>query len=146
MDQLFHDDARYSFGPIDGSWREFVTIARSMIDPLPLTHHQLGQTAIHIDGDLATTETYLTATHVIPADGASDEAFPRRTGPYEATIAGRYIDRFERRGGHWRIAERIGVIDWRRDLAMPAHDPAAAPAHPDPGAAIPFTVNPSVAA
>jgi hypothetical protein len=31
-----------------------------------------------------------------------------------AEIGGRYIDRWEKRGGIWRIARRIGVHDWER--------------------------------
>jgi hypothetical protein len=56
----------------------------------------------------------------------------------------RYIDRFERRDGEWRIARRVAVIDWyvtgsrgapsahldaflrgRRDRADPVYQPEA---------------------
>ena len=30
------------------------------------------------------------------------------------TAGGRYVDRFERRHGEWRIAERTVVVDWQR--------------------------------
>lgn len=146
MDRLFHDDATYSFGPINGTWREFVAIARSMIDPLPSTHHQLGQTAFEIDGDEARTETYMTATHLVPADAAADGVFPGRGQAYEVVIAGRYVDRFERRSGQWRIADRVGIIDWRRELSLVDGDSQAAPNSPDPASAISFSVNASMPA
>jgi hypothetical protein len=30
------------------------------------------------------------------------------------TAGGRYVDRFERRAGQWKIAERTVVVDWQR--------------------------------
>ena len=32
-------------------------------------------------------------------------------------FGGRYLDRFERRGGEWRVAKRLYVLDWRQRLA-----------------------------
>jgi SnoaL-like domain len=146
MEQCFHPDASFSFGPVDGSWREFVTIARTMIDPLPLTHHQLGQSAFVFDGDLASVETYLTATHRIPADAPAEGVFPGHGVDYHAIIAGRYVDQFERRDGQWRIAVRVGTIDWRHDHDLPADAPPFVPLQPDPAAAFPFAVNASASA
>lgn len=140
MEQLFHDDATYSFGTIEGTWREFVAIAKALIDPLPATHHQLGQTAFEIDGDRATTETYMTATHRIPADAPVDGPFPGRGHDYQLVMAGRYVDRFERRGGQWRIAHRVGVTDWTSEHAFPDGTEFPEPLRPDPGAAMSFTV------
>ena len=34
------------------------------------------------------------------------------------TLVGRYVDRFEKRGGQWRIAQRTVVYDWIRQQAM----------------------------
>ena len=31
---------------------------------------------------------------------------------------GRYVDRFEKRGGEWRIAQRTVVYDWIRQQTM----------------------------
>src|SRR3546814_19209297 len=36
-------------------------------------------------------------------------------GGGDILIGGRYIDRFERRDGVWRIAHRTGLLDWRQD-------------------------------
>lgn len=114
MERLFHPDATFGFGPIGGNWHEFVEQARAIIDPCIATQHQLGQTLIALDGeDAADTETYMTATHTIPAQYPVPEAYPARSEPYLAIIAGRYVDRFERRRGEWRILRRQGVYDWR---------------------------------
>ena len=148
MDKCFHPDASFSFGPVEGTWREFVEIAKGMIDPLPLTHHQLGQSAIVFDGERASVETYLTATHRVPAGAASDGVFPGRGVDYHAVIAGRYVDRFERRDSQWRIARRVGTIDWRHDHNLPADVPPFVPLQPDPAAdfSFPFAVNASASA
>ena len=146
MDQCFHADASFSFGPVDGSWSEFVEIARGMIDPLPSTHHQLGQSTILFDGDRASVETYLTAAHRIPAEAPAEGVFPGRGVDYHAIIAGRYVDQFERRDGHWRIARRVGTIDWRHDHDLPRDVAPFVPLQPDPADAFPFAINPSASA
>jgi hypothetical protein len=131
----FHADATYRFGPIDGTWRDFVRAAQHMIDPLPMTHHQLGQTVRTIDGAQARAETYFTAIHRVPADAAPDAAFPGRGHDYDAVIAGRYVDDFERRDQGWRIARRLGMIDARHDVALSGDAPPVLGAD-DPGHAL----------
>ena len=53
-------------------------------------------------GDLAHSEAYFVA-YMRRADG--------ETSVLE-TMAGRYVDRFERRGDAWRIAHRVVVYEW----------------------------------
>lgn len=114
MERIFHADAMFGFGSIEGSWRSFVDQARAIIDPCTSTQHLLGQTMIAFDGDdAADAETYMTAMHVVPPGYPVPDVFPDRSESYSATIAGRYIDRFERRGTEWRIVRRQGVYDWR---------------------------------
>lgn len=132
MEACFHADATYSFGPINGTWRDFVGAARAMIDPLAMTHHQIGQTILAAVEDGLDAETYFTATHRVPADAATDGVFDGRGHEYHAVMVGRYSDRFTCRAGAWRIARRVGVIDGRHDLVLtePApeavgHDPAS---------------------
>lgn len=131
IEGCFHDDAVYTFSQIDGSWRNFVAAARHMVDPLPMTHHQLGQTVHAIDGADIVTETYFTAIHLVPAQAAREGVFDGRGHDYHAVMAGRYIDRFTRRGGEWRIARRIGVLEARHDL-IPTGDAPPAPGSADP--------------
>ena len=52
----------------------------------------------------ATVESRVVASHLL--DVASDQR--------EIVIAGRYIDRLERRHGEWRIADRRFLPDWKR--------------------------------
>ena len=141
MRGCFHDDATYKFGPIDGTWRTFVTMARQMIDPLPMTHHQLGHHALIVDGDDARSETYFTATHRVPADAAADAVFAGRGHDYHAVMAGRYVDHFNRRGGRWRIARRVGVIDGRHDIALLPVASSRNPRQVDPASALVFSAD-----
>jgi len=120
MEECFHPEATFRFATIVGGWREFVDLARAGIDPLRISHHQIGNMLIRVTGDAAVSETYFTARHRITADAATDALFPGTGHEYEAILAGRYIDRFERRDGDWRIVHRTGVTDWRGEL--PAAD------------------------
>ncbi|MEL7216880.1 MAG: nuclear transport factor 2 family protein [Pseudomonadota bacterium] len=114
MEHLFHDDAQFQFGTVVGDWRGFVEQARAIIDPCLATQHQLGQTLFGFDGsDTCHTETYMTAMHTVPAGYPLTEVFPDKGKIYSAVVAGRYVDRFEKRGGEWRIAQRTGLYDWR---------------------------------
>ncbi|MEO0462476.1 MAG: nuclear transport factor 2 family protein [Pseudomonadota bacterium] len=118
MERLFHDDARFRFGVLEGDWRSFVDQARALIDPCLATQHQLGQTLFHFaGGDVCHAETYMTAMHTIPPGYPMADIFPDKGVIYSAVVAGRYADRFERRAGEhgpeWRIAERTGLYDWR---------------------------------
>lgn len=114
MEHLFHDDAQFQFGEIVGDWRSFVDQARALIDPCLATQHQLGQIQFGFDGpDACHTETYMTAMHTVPPGFPMPEVFPDKGVIYSAIVAGRYVDRFEKRSGEWRIARRTGLYDWR---------------------------------
>ncbi len=118
MDHLFHDDAQFQFGTIIGDWRGFVEQARAVIDPCLITQHQLGQVLFGFESDsVCHTETYMTAMHTIPPGYPLADVFPDKGKVYSAVIAGRYVDRFEKRAGangqEWRMAQRTGLYDWR---------------------------------
>lgn len=118
MERLFHHDARFRFGVVEGDWRGFVDQARAIIDPCLATQHQLGQIQFgfangsEVEG-VCHTETYMTAMHTVPAGYPIPDVFPDKGKIYSAVVAGRYVDRFEKREGEWRIAQRTGLYDWR---------------------------------
>jgi len=59
---------------------------------------------IRVDGDSARVETYWQVFHrEAGQDGAAD---------YDYIAGGRYLDRFERRNGEWRILTRVLIRDW----------------------------------
>ena len=61
---------------------------------------------VELDGDRAYVEAYAVAYH--DRTGARR---PEERGRLDLW-GGRYVDRFERRSGEWRIAHRNCVIDW----------------------------------
>jgi len=66
--------------------------------------HHLGNVLIELVGDVAHVETYFMACQELDLDGRV----------HTRMRAGRYLDRFERRDGRWRIAHRTVVDDWSR--------------------------------
>jgi hypothetical protein len=67
-------------------------------------YHFIGNERIEVDGDQAFCEFYFISFAALERDG---------TG-YTRARAGRYVDRWERRSGAWKIATRIMVDDWDR--------------------------------
>ncbi|QUD90366.1 nuclear transport factor 2 family protein [Phenylobacterium montanum] len=105
----FHPDSTHRHGGFTGPSSDFCAHAMAVVAAVELTHHQLGQISIDLDGDLAHAETYFTAYHRFGANP------PPGGRPHEDRIVGgRYLDRLERRAGAWRIARRHGVSEWRR--------------------------------
>jgi hypothetical protein len=93
---------------------DFVAFAMDVLRTHLRTHHQLGNILIELDGDSAFAETYFTAHHRMRPKGdplASPTAFDTEMDYF---VGGRYIDRFERRDGQWRITHRTGMTDWMR--------------------------------
>jgi hypothetical protein len=109
----FHEDAEVAAGPFVGTaadcWNWAVPMHRS---GQILTHHTLLQSTIDLDGDTAHAETYY--------------QFVGRNLDESLWIAGgRYLDRFERRAGEWRIALRTNLIEWAHTplrMAVPFED------------------------
>lgn len=66
--------------------------------------HFLGNVRIEVEGDTAFAESYLLAFR----------AFRRDDRPHTRTRALRFVDRFTRRDGEWRISERVVADDWNR--------------------------------
>lgn len=54
---------------------------------------------------------------------------PRGEQPVDFVPTGRYLDRYERRDGEWRIAERHIAIDWQRTDPVGAPLQAVTPAY-----------------
>jgi hypothetical protein len=118
MDAVFHEDATSRFLDKDRTWREMVSGAHVTMGPLGPTHHQTGNMIFAFSGDTAHVETYVTAYHRVPPSAPADFFWDGRAEPYEGVAGGRYVDRFERRAGRWKIAERQTVVEWRHDAPV----------------------------
>lgn len=84
--------------------------------------HLLGQSRIVIEGDRAGAETYYLA---VTLDTGTDGAARCNQ------LGGRYVDRLERRGGEWRIKQRVCLRDW--SASFPVGDDHFAHARLTPG-------------
>jgi ketosteroid isomerase-like protein len=104
----FHDDAIDNHFGVVLPFREAIATlkaARSGASPSKTTSmHNICNVLIEVDGDIARSESYVIVIVRIPHDG----------GAIDWTHAGRYVDRFERRNGEWRIAYRTVVYDLER--------------------------------
>jgi hypothetical protein len=115
----FHDDAIDNHFGVILPFREAIgtlKAARSGGKSPPsktTSMHNICNVLIEVDGDIARCESYVTVIVRIPQDGRA----------VDWTHAGRYVDRFERRDGEWRIAYRTVVYDLERfDEVVPASD------------------------
>ncbi len=68
--------------------------------------HQVSNILIDLDGDLATSEAYVTITLWLNAD--------QQGRTFESLNHGRYLDRWRRVDGHWGLVEREHVLDMQR--------------------------------
>lgn len=111
---VYHPDAADDHGTYTGLGSEFAAFVVEKMDKTGVIgQHHLTNILITLEGDLARGETYFIALN---PEGATPD-----TTSGVRWVTGRYIDRFERRNGEWRINHRQVVIDWaqRDDDAQP---------------------------
>lgn len=108
---VFFEDASTDYGFFQGNGPDFVDFAQNALKDHLANHHMLGQCLIELTGDdEAFGEIYFHAFHRIVENGQE----------MDLIIAGRYVDRYEKRDGVWKIAHRSEVNDWAR--TSPAAD------------------------
>ena len=107
---VYHADGTDDHGSFKGLGSDFAVYATSRLPArYRATQHTIANTIIDfVDDDTAHVESHVCARH-LRDDG--DDVLAMET------FFGRYVDRFERREGVWKIAERLVVHDW--DLAEP---------------------------
>jgi hypothetical protein len=106
----FHDDA------VDNHTGTEIPVAERFPVVVPMartttkcTSHNICNELVEIDGDVAHSESYLVAYHRVEHEGRD----------IDYLLGARYVDRFERRNGSWRIAHRTVVVDWERFEEVP---------------------------
>jgi hypothetical protein len=97
-------------GVYDGPAADFVGFGLSRTAHVLGVRHVINNVMIELDGDRALSECYFAAIHRRPAASGQGEE--------DYFLEGRYIDRFERRSGEWRILRRRGLneFDFRSGL------------------------------
>jgi hypothetical protein len=103
-------DSVTDYGVFRGSFDEYFAWVIPGSDAITNTQHLLGQSHIELAGDSASVETQVQSSHRVETEG----------GPRDMVIGGRYLDRFERRDGEWRIAARTMLYDWSQDWGAAA--------------------------
>ncbi len=104
MASCYHPDGFDDHGSFQGSGDDFADWVVRVLSHFDVTHHKLGQCRIEVDGSVARVETYCDAHHVSKPD-----ADGKRT---DIRMGLRYVDRFEKRDGTWKIAKRVCAFDW----------------------------------
>lgn len=102
----YHPDAQDEHGSFCGGVDAFIDWVWRLLGRYRMSMHYLTQTLIEVSGDAAVAESYGISIH----EGLDDRAVSN------LIVGFRYVDRFERRGGEWRIARRVCTTEWvRRD-------------------------------
>ena len=104
---VFTEDCTMDYGPnFQGTGWEFVTWAHQAHDAnYEQTTHQITNVLIEVndDGTKAVSETYLHTLQLTPPDAKGRQ--------FELHIAGRYLDKWVREDGTWKIKARRYVQD-----------------------------------
>ncbi|MFM5930177.1 MAG: nuclear transport factor 2 family protein [Novosphingobium sp.] len=112
VDRLDADMVRSAYWPdcddqhldFRGNAEEFIAWAFPLMGLMDQTMHMIGNVLMAIEDDRASVESYFYGYHRVTIDGVKQDVIG----------AGRYLDRFEKRGEEWRIAERLVMTDWFR--------------------------------
>lgn len=117
LESCYHPDAMEDHGALVGAAARFCELASTPPGIYEWIHHNVGTIHIELDGDVARSEAYVCASGRL-IERAPDGAVQSRT------IYARCVDRFEKRHGEWRIAQRIVVKDWTdvRSVTDPDED------------------------
>ena len=108
-------DATDRHGAYNGSAIGFIDYAVKARTNGPRMIHLVTNISIVLKGNQAAVESYFQAfQHDNDPQGKLRETF----------MCGRYADRFEKRGGEWRIAARTVIYDWIKEAPGPEGDEA----------------------
>ena len=102
-------DATDSHGAYKGSASGFIDMALVKLQQAGRMVHQISNILIELHGHEAAVESYFTAYQ--EEKDANGHAI-------ETMLCGRYVDRFEKRQGEWRVAARTVVYDWQKKSAL----------------------------
>jgi len=101
LQSAFHADATIDVGAFVGSAQDFCVAVTTINPGMDRSAHMITNEFFSVDGDTATGESYVFAITKILVDGKKIDQF----------VNGRYVDRFSKRDGEWRIDHRLFIID-----------------------------------
>lgn len=113
MLSVFHAGAAVDYGTYRGPVEKFVDWVMKMhTEDLTHTRHKIFNMLIELEGDSATSEAGVDCTL----------GFIGRNGRSELLLLGRYLDRWEKRDGVWKIAHRRSAVDSYRVVTVQTSD------------------------
>ncbi|HEX4376069.1 MAG TPA: nuclear transport factor 2 family protein [Steroidobacteraceae bacterium] len=102
-------DSVTDYGVFAGTFAQYLAWVVPGSPALPVTQHVLGQSYVELKGStVALVETHCTSYHRVKMENEDRDT----------VVGGRYLDRFENRGGAWRIARRTMLYDWYHDFGV----------------------------
>jgi ketosteroid isomerase-like protein len=111
--ELYHDDAVDAHGDFSaGSVEQFLGQLAASRPHIRAMQHHITTVNFAIAGEVAEGEVYTIAVHTIAAGDRDTDLI----------VGGRYLDRYEKRDGIWKISERTIVTDWARTSDPSAMD------------------------
>lgn len=99
---LWWPDSVIDFGLFKGSGEEFAAVISEPNPAVEISHHFASNELFELDGDRATGRSYVIGVSSLAGEG----------GKREQMVGGRYLDKYERRGGVWKFRHRLFVVDW----------------------------------
>lgn len=131
---VFHPDANDSHGVYNGGIEGLIEWIRERHKSIPFSMHQVSNMLIEFASpDVALAETYLRTTQRYPKEAMAALAQLASVGDdapetgRDLWTCSRYLDRFERRNGEWRIADRVVIQDWKLITPLPQQLPQNVP-------------------
>ena len=107
---VFHPDAPADYGTIfSGTGHGFIDWVHQAHAAMLATNHKISNISIRVNGDSAASETYVTMHGLTKGEGE---------GLVQMSSIGRYLDRWEKRDGAWRISRRryVNTLDEARPV------------------------------
>lgn len=107
---VYHPDATLDMGPgiFQGTVTDYINWVMMVLQQVKSSHTMISNMRIDVRGDEALGESYFMAQNRLD----------KPTGREDLFLAGRYLDRYERRpagpAGVWKIVHRKQVLDWVR--------------------------------
>lgn len=105
LNGVYHPGANDRHGAFDGPAEQLAARLVPQMDAAGVIgQHHITNMLIEVCGDRASGESYFLACHPSEIPGSDAVGL--------ATAGGRYLDRFARRAGRWRIADRVVIMDF----------------------------------
>jgi hypothetical protein len=103
--ECFHPLGTDDHGSFKGTAEEFITWVIPVLEGMERTQHNICNVLVDVDGDTATSESYFVAHHRLQVDGKDKDMI----------AAGRYLDKWEKFFGMWKLKHRQAVYDWSKN-------------------------------